>query len=457
MVLSMVKVSARESIFRRIGVHSHIRGLGLDEKGKAVYVASGMVGQTKAREAAGIVVQLIREGKISGKGVLLIGPPGTGKTALAIGIARELGEDTPFVIISASEIYSSEKKKTEVLMEAVRKALGVRVRERRVVYEGVVEKIEVRRARHPLVPYMTIPFEARVTLVTKDDKVTLTVPEEVTHQLIELGVKRGDLILIDAETGRVHREGKVKGVERAKYYDVETRRILEMPSGYVKKEKEIVRTFTLYDLDLRLMVERSLVSFFPLVSMGFEREIPSEVRKEAEELVRRWINEGKCELIPGVLFIDDSHMLDVEAFSFLSRVLESEFSPIVILATNRGVAKIRGTDIESPHGIPLDILDRLLIIPTQPYTKDEIREILKIRIEEEDVKITNEALEELVGIGSQTSLRYAVQLIDPARLIASSNGRAEVTIEDVRRASELFIDVKRSVDYLRRYEELFLK
>ncbi|RLF73806.1 TATA box-binding protein, partial [Thermococci archaeon] len=40
--------------FERIGSHSHIRGLGLDENGKAKFVADGMVGQTKAREAAGI-------------------------------------------------------------------------------------------------------------------------------------------------------------------------------------------------------------------------------------------------------------------------------------------------------------------------------------------------------------------------------------------------------------------
>ncbi|ABN70382.1 TBP-interacting protein TIP49 [Staphylothermus marinus F1] len=439
---------------KRIGAHSHIRGLGLDEKGKALPVADGLVGQLEAREAAGIVVNMIKEGRIAGRGILLVGPPGTGKTAIAIAIARELGEDTPFVAMSGSEIYSSEKKKTEILMEAMRRALGVRLREKRLVYEGVVQELKIRRARHPMVPYMTVPKEARITLATKDEELTLTVGEEITHQLLELGVRRGDLIWIDAETGRVYRVGKVKGVEKARYYDIETHKVVEMPRGPVKKEKEIVRTFTLHDLDVYVASQRALISFF---TIGVEREIPPEVRKEVDDMVKKWIDEKKAEIIPGVLFIDDAHMLDIEAYSFLSRAMESDLSPIIILATNRGIAKIRGTDIESPHGIPLDLLDRLLIIPTRPYKPEEIREIIKIRAEEENIKLSDEALEELVRIGAETSLRYAVQLMEPARIIASVNGREQVSVEDIRRVAKIFIDTSRSVKYLKEFEEKFMK
>ena len=51
-------------------------------------------------------------------------------------------------------------------------------------------------------------------------------------------------------------------------------------------------------------------------------------------------------------------MLDIECFTYLHRALESTIAPIVIFATNRGKSEIRGTDIHSAHGIPLDLLDR---------------------------------------------------------------------------------------------------
>lgn len=61
------------------------------------------------------------------------------------------------------------------------------------------------------------------------------------------------------------------------------------------------------------------------------------------------------------------------------RALENDMSPILVVATNRGITKIRGTQYRSPHGIPIDLLDRLLIISTEPYSEKEIRLILDIR------------------------------------------------------------------------------
>lgn len=127
--------------------------------------------------------------------------------------------------------------------------------------------------------------------------------------------------------------------------------------------------------------------------------------------MNKYIDHGIAELVPGVLFIDEVHMLDIESFTFLNRALESNLAPIVILATNRGICKIRGTDIRSPHGIPVDFLDRLLIVRTFNYTMEDIVQILAIRATTEGITISAEALAELGAIGQGTSLRYVVQLL----------------------------------------------
>jgi RuvB-like protein 2 len=120
-------------------------------------------------------------------------------------------------------------------------------------------------------------------------------------------------------------------------------------------------------------------------------------------------------------------------------------APILIMASNRGMTRIRGTDYISPHGIPVDLLDRLLIISTTPYSTTEIGKILQIRCEEEDVEIEEEAMVALTTIGGETSLRYAIHLISTANLIAAKRKDGIVTVADIARAYDLFLDQKRSV------------
>ncbi len=450
--MSVVKT---ELGFMRVGAHSHIKGLGL-RNGKALMKADGMVGQIEAREAAGIIVELIKQGKMAGRGILLAGPPGTGKTAIAVAIAKELGEDVPFIAISGSEIYSSELKKTEVLMQAMRKAIGVRIHEFKRVYEGVVTDLDVKMTRHPYNPYQQVPESVKIRLKTKKEAKTITAGPSTAYEIIAKGVRIGDVIWIDAESGRVTKLGRCIEYEEAPKYDIEAEAKVPMPEGPVLKDKEFVYTITLHDLDVRM--HSSSGGLLSLLFGGREeKEIPPDVRQEVDELVKRWVDDGRAEIIPGVMFIDEASALDVEAFSFLGRAMESELAPIIILATNRGITKIRGTDIESPHGIPLDILDRLMIITTRKYNAEEIMEILRIRAKEEGVKISEEALKLLTKIGEETSLRYAVQMLTPSQILAKRNGRNEVQPEDVEEVRKLFADIKQSTKYLREHEAEMLK
>lgn len=189
---------------------------------------------------------------------------------------------------------------------------------------------------------------------------------------------------------------------------------------------------------------------------GDTGEIRAEVREQIDTKVAEWREEGKAEIIPGVLFIDEVHMLDIECFSFLNRALENEMAPILVIATNRGITTIRGTNYRSPHGIPADFLDRLLIISTQPYTEEEIRKILDIRCEEEDVEMSKDAKVLLTKIGVETSLRYAIHLITAAALACQKRKGKVVEMEDISRVYQLFLDVKRSTQYLMEYQSQYM-
>lgn len=189
---------------------------------------------------------------------------------------------------------------------------------------------------------------------------------------------------------------------------------------------------------------------------GDTGEIRSEVREQIDTKVAEWREEGKAEIVPGVLFIDEVHMLDIECFSFLNRALENEMSPILVVATNRGVTTIRGTNQKSPHGIPIDLLDRLLIITTQPYTDEDIRKILEIRCQEEDVEMNEEAKQLLTLIGRDTSLRYAIHLITAAALSCQKRKGKVVEVEDIQRVYRLFLDVRRSMQYLVEYQSQYM-
>lgn len=89
---------------------------------------------------------MVEEGKIAGRAILIAGPPSTGKTAIAMGMAQSLGAEVPFTVLSSSEIFSLEMSKTEALTQAFRKSIGVRITEESEMIEGEVVEIQIDRS-----------------------------------------------------------------------------------------------------------------------------------------------------------------------------------------------------------------------------------------------------------------------------------------------------------------------
>mmetsp|Transcript_15899 Transcript_15899/g.23591 ORF Transcript_15899/g.23591 Transcript_15899/m.23591 type:complete len:455 (+) Transcript_15899:164-1528(+) len=437
----------------RVSAHTHIKGLGIDENGAATPVGSGLVGQTKAREACGIIVDLIRSRKMAGRALLLAGAPGSGKTALALGIAQELGPKVPFCPMVGSEVFSSEVKKTSILMEHFRRAIGLRIRESKEVYEGEVIELTVEETEDPLGGYGRTISHVVIGLKTTKGTKTLRLDPTIHDALSKEGVSVGDVIYIEANSGAVKRVGRSDSF--ATEFDLEAEEYVPLPKGDVHKKKEVVQDVTLHDLDVanaRPQGGRDVMSMMAAMGKPRKTEITDKLRTEINRVVNRYIDQGVAELVPGVLFIDEVHMLDIECFTYLNRSLESTLSPIVVFATNRGVCKIRGTDVLSPHGVPVDLLDRMLIIRTLPYTVEEMMQIISIRATVEGIEVDGDALRVLGEVGTKASLRYSVQMLTPARIVAETAGRTKITEEDIHEVDELFFDGKASARLLAKSE-----
>ena len=401
-----------------------------------------------ARRSASIVTRMIKEGKIAGRAVLIAGQPGTGKTAIAMGISKAISKDTPFVAISGSEIFSLEMSKSEALMQSFRRAICVRIKEETEIIEGEVVEIQVDRPATA----GTANKVGKLIIKTTEMETIYDLGQKMIESLTREKVSAGDVITIDKSTGKITKLGR--SFTRARDYDAmgPQTKFVQCPDGELQKRKEVAHLVTLHEIDV---INSRTQGFLALFS-GDTGEIKAEVREQINAKVSEWKEEGKADIIPGVLFIDEVHMLDIECFSFINRAIESDFAPILIMATNRGITRIRGTNYESPHGIPIDLLDRLIIISTVPYTETEIREILKIRCSEEDVDMNEDAMLVLTRIAIDSSLRYALQLITTSNLVALKRKSTQVTKEDIKRVYSLFLDEKRSEEFLSQYQQQFM-
>lgn len=68
----------------------------------------------------------------------------------------------------------------------------------------------------------------------------------------------------------------------------------------------------------------------------------------------------------------------------------------------------------------------------------------------------DDAVTLLTKLAEVTSLRYALQLITTANLVALKRKSSTVSIYDIKKVYNLFIDLRRSVELLKQHEKDFM-
>ncbi|KAI5181344.1 RuvB-like protein 2 [Nematocida sp. AWRm80] len=409
------------SNIQRIGAHTHIKGLGLDKNMNEI--EEGVVGKLPQRRALRILLK--STGTNKGRLVLLAGPSGSGKSALLTGMTKELEkEGIPYKYLVASEIYSSTHSKIEILTQAIRQTIGLRIKEKCKILQGEVTEISIDRETST---------NGRIVMKTTDVDCVFSLGEKIIQELYNERVEVGDIIRVNKTIGTIKKLGRSANKHKETEALGAPGVYLPCPDGELVKVEEETHTVTFHEIDVLNTKSQGYHSL-----LNTATEIPTEVRDTVDAKMCEWIEEGRGTLATGVLFIDESHLLDIECYSFLNTIAELKISPIIIFSTSKESGCIRGTDQIEQYCVPKDFFSRVLLIRTHPATAEENQKILQIRAVEENARIQEDGLQELFSLAQTTSLRYAFNILSAADALANRLNRPAQK-EDIQRVSSLFI------------------
>jgi RuvB-like protein 1 (pontin 52) len=140
--------------------------------------------------------------------------------------------------MGGSEVYSSEVKKTEVLYENFRRAIGLRIKETKEVWEGEVTELRPEETEDPTGGFEKVVSQVIITLKTSKCSKQLKLDPTIYENLKKEKIQVGDVIYIEANTGNIKRVGRSDSY--ASEFDLEADVYVPIPKGDVHKKKEIL-------------------------------------------------------------------------------------------------------------------------------------------------------------------------------------------------------------------------
>jgi len=375
---------------------SHIKGLGVGNFINFRHISQGLVGQKNVRRALFMLANLINKQNFENKGIIVTGACGTGKSALGIAFSKLLISKFPFIKINGSEIESPLIPNNEILHQIIRKTVGVNFYQESLIIEGEIVEIKINEKNKKNI-------ERKLVIRSQNFQSVYELGPKIYKKFLEKNIKKGDFVSIDKTNGEVF--FYEKNIEKS--YLEKNQDFSSKKSASLEKYKIIEHFITLHEIDLLNSKKKNMSTIFS----DSQFEISFKKREKIGKILKRWEDEKKIKIFKGILFIDDVHLLSSQSFSFLGKVIETKFSPNFFFVTNRTEEKINGLNYISPHGIPVDFLDRFLILSTYPLSKIEIEQIIKIKLNNLRLILKKKCLLLVVKIGVECGLNYALYLL----------------------------------------------
>ena len=418
--------------------HSHIKGTGIYSFNQFKYISQGFVGQICSRKAATVFLSSIRNSDIQKINIVIVGNSSTGKTCLSIAIGLSINKQVPFISTNGVELNFFNVSKFENVKQIIRKAIGVKFFNESSIIEGEVVDIRINKENRK-----NKFFYAKLILKTNEIQSIYEISFELYSLVLKQMIRKGDLIMVDKEKNLIE---KIDYNNNLRIKETLSRKIMRQNLERQEIHEHII---TIYELDLLNSFSDIGLSKLYIDNIP---EIPEEIREKIDKIIIKWQNDKKITIIKGILLLEDANILNVDIFAYLCKNIESFLSPSIILSTENSDLKVNNADFISSHGIPVDFLDRFLIIQTNPYSYKEIKEILLLKANKEMLYFSNQAFELLIKIGIECGIRYCIYILSIINL-NFYNKFTKIGIIAIKKSFLIFLDSKRFSRYAKKLQQ----
>lgn len=369
-----------------------------------------LLNQKNYKEALLNIVNLLKLNK-PGQTFLIRGPSGCGKTALIADLYKE-----QYLInsISAVELQSFNLSKAEAVTQAVRKSIRLRIKEIIKVIEGEITNLT----------------SSKLSLKTLDMESTFEIGDKMLQEIQKEKIVVGDVVRIIKERGKIIK----LGISASKMDSEFIGDILSVPcpEGEMFKTIEDVQLMTLHDIDCLNNKTHGYLEIYN----GETGEISSEVRKEVNKRVKKWILEEKVVLERGLLIIDNVQILHKDYFYLFNNSIEFTFDPVILMIENF-------TDtLQSSTGL----LSSAFVINVDQINDNDLKDVIRAHIETENVDFDSNVLDYLNDLALSYGINYAINIIDLCVVKSLKQANTKIALEEVKTLVGLFLDVNRACD-----------